>query len=64
MTGRFGENDLSKAEHLLLIMPLNQPCTVQMERHFGIYRLHSPLLLERNRRLKHISLCQIELNLA
>ena len=35
-----------------------------MERHFGIHRLHRPLLLERNRRLEHIFLRQIKLNLA
>ena len=64
MTGRAEEHDPRKAEHLLLIMPLNQACPIQMERHFGIHRLHSPLLLERNWRLEDILLRQIKLNLA
>ena len=54
--------DPRKAEHLLLIMPLNQPCPVQMERHFGVHRLHRSLFLERNWRLEHIFLRQIKLN--
>lgn len=33
-----------------------------MKRHLGIHRLLRPLLLERNRRLEHISLRQIELD--
>ena len=64
MTGRREKYDPRKAEDLLLIVPLNQPGPIQMERHFGIHRLHRSLLLERNWRLEHISLRQIKLNLA
>ena len=62
MTGRAEEYTLRKAVHLLLIMPLNQPCPIQMERYFGIHRLDSPLLLKRNWRLEHIFLRQVEFN--
>ena len=43
-------------------MSLNQPRPIQMERHLGIHRLYRPLLLERNRRLEHVLLSQIDLD--
>lgn len=43
-------------------MPLNQSCTVQVKRHFGIDRFLRSLLLEGNDRLEDVSLRQIELD--
>ena len=41
-------------------MPLNQNLSIQMKRHLRINRLLLSLLLERNRRLEHIILGQVE----
>lgn len=43
-------------------MLLNRPRPIQMERQLRIHRLLRPLLLERNRRLEHIFLRQIQLD--
>ena len=43
-------------------MLLNQPAPIQMKRHLRIDRLHSPLLLERDRRLENVFLREIQFN--
>jgi len=44
----------------LLIMPLNQPLPIQVQRDLRINRLLHPLLFQRNRALEHVMLGEIE----